>query len=248
MEISDRAQNFRRDFDEYLSHNLTIVPNLEQPVIIRLSHKHLFQWPIHLDGTDFLNSFGRLIRFKGETRAMASVIVSRLLHNTSSLAIAQSVYPTTGYMGIHIRSETDVPKHWPQFEEQAVAALKVAELSKFKYIYLATGQESAFKQLEDMAKPFNITIQSKYSMLTSQEIGWLEEFSFDQMAEVDYLVLLLSEKFVGSGYSSFSAQLAVRRHIFIDSSDTHPFSSANSEDEISKLIKGPFPYIDMVWP
>jgi len=162
--------------------------------------------------------------------------------------MSQSTYPTTGYMGVHIRSESDVPDHWPQFGEQAAAALKVAESSKFKYIYLATGQESAFKQLQDMAKPLNITIKSKYSMLTPQEVGWLNEFSFDEMAEVDYLVLLLSEKFVGSGFSSFSAQLAVRRHVFLDPSDKHSFSSTDSEDEISKLFNGPFPYIDMVWP
>jgi len=238
------ADTFRQDFDKHLNSDLKLYPSIQKPIIVRLSHKHMFQWPPSLDSVEFINTFGRLIKFNPDTRAMASVIVSRLLQNTSSLSITNKL--TTGYMGLHIRSESDAPRGWLSFDYQAKRALEMSIEEDLRHVYLATGQESAFTKLRDAAKPHNISIESKWTLLTPQEVGWLQELTFDQMAEVDYLVLSLSQKFVGLSDSSFSAQLALKRHLFIDEWSQTPFQ--HPKDSISFLHGKGFLYPDMIWP
>lgn len=56
---------------------------------------------------------------------------------------------------------------------------------------------------------------TKYSLLAPLPLSHakLESFPFDIQALVDYLVLLKSEFFVGTSWSSFSNNIGARRHL-----------------------------------
>jgi len=168
-----------------------------------------------------------------------------LLDSTSSNS-TEMISQSDGYLGVHLRTEKDVPAHWPKFDKQADLTFKRALDKGLKHIYVATGDEDQFVKMRDLAAEKGLLIESKWTMLHDDEQYWVKSMTFDQEAEIDYLVLLKSKQFVGNCYSSFSTKIALSRHLAIDPDWKDPFKLS---DSLSQLGGGaPFSYLTMIWP
>jgi len=78
-------------------------------------------------------------------------------------------------------------------------------------IYVASGNLSSTILFSNLVAPTPVV--TKYSLLSSRpdELARLKSLSWDQQAEVDYLVLLRSSRFLGMTDSNFSWAVAVAR-------------------------------------
>ncbi|GKT82640.1 alternative oxidase [Colletotrichum tofieldiae] len=135
-----------------------------------------------------------------------------------------------------MRNPSDYNKQITAYLEQAVSA-------NLSIIYVASGdikQVEAFKK-EAMHK--DITIVTKHDLLESED--QLENLNWDQQALVDFLVLLSASQFGGMAYSSFSWNVALKRHLFIrNSKEKYLDGPLVFNDKLSQIYE----FAACLWP
>lgn len=102
---------------------------------------------------------------------------------------------------------------WISAETQRKSYLEQSIAKKLTIMYVGGGDQPAFESFFSQGKAFNIQLENKYSLLSPESLIHLKALPFDQQALVDYLVLLKSEFFSGIGASSFSHNIAIKRHL-----------------------------------
>jgi hypothetical protein len=58
----------------------------------------------------------------------------------------------------------------------------------------------------------NMAVVTKHDLFHGKDLRRLERLTFDQQGQVDFLVMLRASRFAGIGHSSFSWNVALRRH------------------------------------
>ncbi|KAL0942063.1 alternative oxidase [Colletotrichum truncatum] len=163
----------------------------------------------------------------------------------------------SAYCGVHLRTEDDaVRSGWTGgmyggFDEQTDSHIEICGALGLRVIYVATGERRDISRFAEKAMDrAGITVVSKINLLNSPEMETvMQNLTWDQQGVLDYEVLSRSSFFTGPVMSSFSWNLAIRRHFNTEGDgSTHwnnPYSIQEDEprttfyDGISKLILRP---------
>lgn len=210
------------------------------PRLIRLSWGVLWDWPVLRDGPEFAATFGGLLRIRPDVLDLADVVVGAM----RTLATATRGTETAAgraFLGVHLRTEADALAQWPSYENQTRGYLREAASQGYqgRAAYLASGNETEARKFgrEAMAS-LQLDVRSKYDLLEGheEELTQLKALSWDQQALVDFVVLLNCDYFVGVSPSSFSINVALKRHLKEDGLYTRPWKVGGHGDGRSWLV------------
>ncbi|EGS17911.1 uncharacterized protein CTHT_0072710 [Thermochaetoides thermophila DSM 1495] len=210
-------------------------PSPEHPRIIRFTWGVQFDWPVFRDGPEFVATFGGLLRFRQDILDLGYRTASYMRQFASS----QDGASTSKYIGIHLRTESDALPRWPKYDDQATAYLERAGAMSFKAAYLATGNRTEAKRLADAAeKEHGMAVITKHELLQHhpEDLTKLEALTWDQQALIDFIVLLESDYFLGVSPSSFSMNVALKRHLKTEGLYTRPWKIGGDGDGHSWLV------------
>jgi hypothetical protein len=208
-------------------------PSETNPVTIRFKWATFFEWPIYRDGPELAATFGDILRIRKDIQDLAAIALAEM-----STFVGIKPHPkifTAPYLGVHLRTESDALGFWPSFDEQSDGYLQQATKRGLKYAYLACGDANEAKRFA--AKAFNRTqvkVATKMDLLQGENRVRLDALSWDQQALVDFLMLEKSTHFTGCSFSSFTMNIAFKRHLLIDGIDTRQWRSPG--DEYSTLV------------
>ncbi|KAI1147515.1 hypothetical protein F4825DRAFT_147176 [Nemania diffusa] len=217
----------------------------ENPMLVRLSWGVLWDWPVIRDGPEFAATFGGLLRIREDILELADQIVRSVKELAASEAqrgggsdIPERNRQSGSFLGVHLRTEEDALSQWPTYENQSRGYVHKAEKQGFRggVAYLASGSEKETRKFsEDARAHLNLTVKSKYDLVQGQELAKLGSLSWDQQALVDFAVLLKSDYFVGVSPSSFSINVALKRHLQKEGLYTRPWK-VGASDKRSWLV------------
>lgn len=208
------------------------------PRLIRFNWGVQWTFPVYRDGPEFVATFGALLRFRADILELGMA---------AAAAMERLAYGSGGsFIGMHLRTENDALSGWPSFEEQSRAYLtRAARLSPIpKFAYLATGNTSEAAKLSSLAAAEELTVLTKHELLASPDNIALKKrldgLSWDQQALVDFVVLLQAEFFLGVSPSSFSMNVALKRHLKRDGLYTRPWRVGVDEGDGMSWLVGRF--------
>jgi len=231
-------------------------PNWEDnPMLIRLTWGVLWDWPVFRDGPELAASFGGLLRIREDILDIADAVVREMrglavssssssvenkeedAENESSIkpVARRNKPPSQGpgaFLGIHLRTEEDALSQWPTYEMQSGGYFTKAEELGFTngIAYLASGSEKeAQKFSQDAEATLQLNVKSKYDLVHGKELDKLKSLSWDQQALIDFAVLLQSDYFMGVSPSSFSINVALKRHLQRDGLYTRPWKVGSGD-------------------
>ncbi|KAJ2983460.1 hypothetical protein NUW58_g6245 [Xylaria curta] len=215
-------------------------PSWENPMLVRLSWGVLWDWPVVRDGAEVAATFGGLLRIREDILELADRIVQSIKRLAASEAEGGSGdddeagkdRPGGRFLGIHLRTEEDALSQWPTYENQSKGYLLAAEKQRFRggVAYLASGSEKETIRFgKDARVHLSLKVKSKYDLVRGQELEKLKSLSWDQQALVDFAVLLKSDYFLGVSPSSFSINVALKRHLQKEGLHTRPWKLGASD-------------------
>ncbi|KAK0704567.1 hypothetical protein B0H67DRAFT_557343 [Lasiosphaeris hirsuta] len=230
------------------------VPSLRHPRIFRFSWGVQWDWPVYRDGPEFVATFGGLVRFRSDILELGKKTSAYM----RQFAARQDRKGSPAFAGMHLRTESDALSKWPKFENQSGAYLEKAASLNFKAAYLATGNETeATKLTSKGASDYGVSVITKHALLKdhSQDLKDLEALTWDQQALIDFIVLLESDYFLGVNPSSFSMNVALKRHLKTEGLHTRPWKVGGKGDGRSWLMGNYEKYwddwlfmYDSLWP
>lgn len=242
-DLNRHVDLFGLRFRDWLSgrqEELSLPPvTANSPKLIRFNWGVQWTFPVYRDGPEFVATFGGLLRFRADIlelgRRMAAAMEKRAREDHGT------------FIGMHLRTENDALKGWPSFEEQSRAYLAKAtglSLGRPKYTYLATGNATEAGKLTSLALAQELTVATKEDLLAgpgNEELRRaLDELSWDQQALVDFVVLLQAEYFVGVSPSSFSMNVALKRHLMTGGLYTRPWRIGMEEGDGRSWLVGKY--------
>ncbi|PSR92176.1 hypothetical protein BD289DRAFT_429296 [Coniella lustricola] len=170
-------------------------------------------------------ALGRLCKINPQIRELAATAIHTLrsAHNLSaSIDPRAEIYPGA-YYGMHLRTEADATQvGWAEafggFEAQTDIHLEQCAKMGLNVIYVASGNEEDISRFADKAmETANITVVSKKDLiLGSKDRAKLDELTWDQHGALDWEILARSSFFSGPAMSSFSWNVALRRHFYLE--------------------------------
>jgi hypothetical protein len=171
--------------------------NINKPVVI-WEKEILFCWDFRYDGESIRNSLIDIVRYPSHLINISKTIANGIKGK---------------YAGLHLRAESDAP--WQDYKAQVDWFLRTlhTNYSSIDKVYVAVGSEELVKQfVVDMAKN-GISVISKWSYLVNDNDlqAQINKLHFDQLAVIDYQVLLHSDYFFGLSLSSFAYSIAYDR-------------------------------------
>ena len=249
--------------EEWRSTFHTWVSQFESPYetrVVELARSYL-QYPIYSDGEDFALSFGSILKFRADTRILATAVLRRL-SQTFNLGLEsqwQEPILRDAFFGAHLRTEKDAKEGWPagdwkysRYDMQSKLYLSQALDTQSSIIYVASGDPSEVSLFTRDAASINATVTTKSLLLTGTEKGQLEALTWDQQGLVDFLVMLKASNFAGVGHSSFAWNIALKRHASLKGNgQDHLKGPQLLSDEISQVYGLPrsYPeYASCLWP
>jgi hypothetical protein len=230
---------FKRWFQEKATELNLPATSWNHPRVIGLTWGVQWDWPVYRDGPEFVATYGGILKFRREILDLGRKTADAMRHLASTIPQADSKEGTRRYAGFHLRSESDALSEWPKFDEQSSTYLREASDRKFKAAYLATGNATEASRLAERARDqHQVTVVTKHELLQSYpgDLQVLEALTWDQQALVDFLVLLDSDFFFGVSPSSFSINIAGKRHLQMDGLYTRPWKVGLEGDGRSLLI------------
>ncbi|KFZ20628.1 hypothetical protein V502_03110 [Pseudogymnoascus sp. VKM F-4520 (FW-2644)] len=247
-------EKWRESFDAWLGEHVGPAP--EGTAIINLQRSYL-TYPIYSDGENFALAFGKLLKFRADTRILATKTLLALAAIASySPDLSQLILPDF-FFGAHLRTEHDAQLGWPaedwvygRYETQAKFYFKQVLESGLKRVYIASGDKEEVAKFAREAAEKNITVSTKFDVLGAEDAAQLEALSWDQQGMVDFLVMLRASRFAGVGHSSFAWNVALVRHLFAQQKD-HLRGPHLLNDELSEVYGYPkqYPeYASCLWP
>jgi hypothetical protein len=226
---------YRKKFDKWLR-GTNRAPKESRPVTIRFKWATFFEWPVYRDGPEFVATFGDILRIRKD---VANLAVATLMEMSRFVGFdpQEEEVPTlkAPFLGVHLRSESDVLDFWPNFETQSNGYLEAANNTNLRHAYLACGNPSHSQRFGEKAwSKLNLNVTSKLELLKGDDLKRLNELSWDQQALVDYLVLTKSTHFTGCSFSSFTMNIAFKRHLMTGGIHTRQWKSPG--DAYSTLV------------
>lgn len=218
---NQRAGTFRHDVLDYIG----VEPSAHQPVVVRLRLLP-FEWRPDQDSIQFSVAFGRLLRFRDDVQILASKVLNEMNSRYSlNMNLTTPTPDLWTFAGAHLRTESDFIVRQTNYEKQtsvyfntlkdiAQKRKKATGQDGYTHLFVASGNFTETKKFAKDAETYGIKVFTKIDLLTDHEdLDYLaRELTWDQGALVDYLVLLRSGWFMGPGLSSFSMNIAAKRH------------------------------------
>lgn len=273
--FGERFHDFLRERDEIRAQQQTQTETQQQqqqqrlspagvsrPRLVRMNWGVQWNWPVLQDGPEFAASFGGLLRFRGDILTLGE----RTADAMRRLASSESDHDGDGggFVGIHLRTESDALGAWPSFANQTAAYLaKVAALDPPppRHAYLATGNATEAARLAALAEAQQgLRVVTKHELLRrvpgggggdgddgggeEELLRQLDALSWDQQALVDYVVLLRCGYFVGVSPSSFSMNVALKRHLRGDGLLARPWRIGDADGDGRSWLVGRY---DSYW-
>ncbi|KUJ23921.1 uncharacterized protein LY89DRAFT_662702 [Mollisia scopiformis] len=196
--------------------------NQKEPIIIDLEQSFL-HYPINSDGHDVAHTFGNILKFRPDTRRLATRTLMKLSNWYDLPMNLSEPIINPSFFGAHLETAspfTQSKRHsdvkYSHYEAQSTAYLKQAFSAKTQIMYIASGDLGEAHKIGLEATEYNIAVTHKEDLLKEEDADELERLNWDQRALVDYLVLTKSQEFAGVGHSSFSWNIALKRHEEID--------------------------------
>ncbi|KAK5655880.1 hypothetical protein OQA88_5419 [Cercophora sp. LCS_1] len=228
-------------------------PSLARPRILRFTWGVQWDWPVYRDGPEFVATFGGLLRFRSDILELGK----RTTAYMRNFSIRHEVQGGA-FAGMHLRTENDALGNWPKFDDQSGAYLRRAASMGLKAAYLATGNKTEADKLTAAARSIHgIAVITKHDLLKDHpaDLAALEALTWDQQALIDFIVLLESEYFLGVSPSSFSMNVALKRHLKAEGLHTRPWRVGGDGDGRSWLVGNYEKYwddwlfmYDSLWP
>ncbi|KAG4416041.1 hypothetical protein IFR04_010804 [Cadophora malorum] len=247
----DHPEEWRERFYGWLS-NATDV----QKPVVDLDRSYL-QYPIYSDPEAFALDFGKVLKFRQDTRVVATTTLRNLVQKFDLHGDFRSPIWNHTFFGVHLRTERDSQQGWPpslyeysKYETQSTNYLKQAAASGTTVMYVASGNVQEIARFAEDARAYNLSVTTKHQLLEGADKEKLEAFTFDQQALVDYLVLLKSSDFAGVGHSSFAWNIALWRHQLARQRD-HLNGPQLMSDELSQVygtVRQYLEYACCLWP
>ena len=254
---SEHPENWRELFEGWLDGYYYFATNgtMNMPVTVELGRSYL-QYPIYSDGEEFALSFGGILKFSENLRVLATTVLQNMLSTYNmSRDLSQPFLPDT-FFGAHLRTEIDAMKNWSaedwfyqRYEAQSIQYLKKLASTNLILVYVASGNKSETARLARDAAAYNVT--TKWMLLDAKDRESLSRLSWDQQAIVDFLVMTKSSRFVGIGHSSFTWNIALQRHQFLENNGDYLDGSELLSDALSTVFgeTGGHPeYAACLWP
>jgi GDP-fucose protein O-fucosyltransferase len=226
---------YRTKFDRWLS-GTNRAPKLEKPVTIRFKWATFFEWSTYRDGPEFTATFGDILRIRKDIADLAAVLLAEMSKFAGFDPSAQETPRLSApFLGVHLRSESDALDFWPDFHTQTRGYLEVANNTNLKHAYLACGNATeSHRFAEEAWSHLRLNVTSKLDLLKGNDLKRLQALSWDQQALVDFLVLSKSTHFTGCSFSSFTMNIAFKRHLMTGGIMTRQWQSPG--DAYSTLV------------
>ncbi|KAH6612314.1 hypothetical protein B0J18DRAFT_80939 [Chaetomium sp. MPI-SDFR-AT-0129] len=236
-ELNKHTGRFDKQFWSYINDTAAEFdrppPSVLHPRIIRFTWGVQWDWPVFRDGPEFVASYGGLLRIRSDILALGKRAAG-YMRTFSSLSGGDGAYA-----GMHLRTESDALSRWPKFPEQRDAYLQHARAMKFKAAYLATGNKTEALKLTRAADEENdMAVITKHDLLLEHpdDLEALQKLTWDQQALIDFIVLLECDYFLGVSPSSFSMNVAGKRHLKEGGLYTRPWRIGGDGDGRSWLV------------
>ncbi|ESZ98647.1 hypothetical protein SBOR_0885 [Sclerotinia borealis F-4128] len=179
----------------------------------------LLHWPLNHDNSDFVSQFGRTIRPNLEIRTLASTILYTLSRKYNLRYSANEGIQKDMYYGAHLRTGEDAKAaNWTSFEKQTQNYLQACKHNKLRVIYLVCTSEYDIQHFTALAHhytTYDIHVATAPALLTlyQKDLTTYNSLSLPQRSLVNSEVLLKSSIFGGTTESSYSWNVALRRHV-----------------------------------
>lgn len=255
-----RPETWNDDFKAWLSRETAGTSPGSRTTLVALGRSYLV-YPIHSDPEGFHSTFGNIIKFRSDTRQIASAVFKNLVDLSPTVSWDGRSGTANGYMGIHLRTEKDAREGWPgqdwvwsRYETQSRAFLNQTIKSGLKTIYVASGDLSQISQLKSEAQSHGIEVKDKFELLSVPNRERLQSMPWDQQGLVDFLVLLKSQDFAGIAHSSFAWAIALKRHQMsrrLGGDESYLDGPQMLSDEFSQVygqVRGYPEYAATLWP
>lgn len=246
----------------------------ENPKLVRMNWGVQWNYPVYRDGPEFVATFGGLLRFRADILELGRRTIAAMDETAAGgrpvvgveVAVGaevkvQGMGRGSGFIGVHLRTEDDALGTWPSFERQTTAYLASAATLNppARYVYLATGNASEAATFASLAiSQKAVRVVTKHELLSgfSGLLEQLDALSWDQQALVDFVVLLQAGYFLGVSPSSFSLNVALKRHLQREGLYTRPWKVGGSEGDGRSWLVGRYEgywddwlfMYDSLWP
>ncbi len=207
-------------------------PTVEKPLLIAQA-KPLLEFPLSYDDPHFVPHFGRILRFREDTRRIAAAVLYALAQKYNLDLGLQKTEPFISggqFYGAHLRTGEDATAAaWTPFEIQSANYMSEMKRYNLPVMYVAGGIPADLAALSAAANS-SFVVETKESLLSERKViseplvakkgfesEWneLQTLTWDQQQLVDYEVLLRSSIFGGTWESTFTWNVAMRRHVII---------------------------------
>ncbi|KAH8676555.1 hypothetical protein BGZ60DRAFT_372421 [Tricladium varicosporioides] len=192
----------------------------ELPGLVTLQQPML-QFPLSYDDPHFVSNFGKILRFREDVRRIAATVQWAMSKkfDMGMKAREDGVFPGR-YYGAHLRTAPDAKAAgWTPYETQAKNYLDHASQWHIPVIYLAGSEKKDLQTFRLAAGNFSLAVTTKEELLAEKgyanELKELDTLQWDQRILVDYEMLLKSSIFGGTHESTFSWNVAMRRHVVV---------------------------------
>jgi hypothetical protein len=216
--VLGEPQHWHDFFRQHLNETHPKPFSAEKPILVSLLAP-LLQFPLSYDDSHLVANFGKLLRFREDVRRLAGVVLYALdTRYNLGIEAAKEGVRLGHFYGAHLRTEHDARvAKWTPYEVQSENYLVHARQSQLSVIYLATGNVEDATRMTEAASNLRIAVTTKDILLREagfeKELTEMEALAWDQQGLIDYEVLLRPAAFGGTHESTFSWNIAMRRHV-----------------------------------
>ncbi|KFX90202.1 hypothetical protein V490_06593 [Pseudogymnoascus sp. VKM F-3557] len=246
------AEQWRPAFDKWLAER----PTKGNLVAVELATP-LLNFPLKYDTQAFTDNFGRILQFTYPQRRLAATVLWAL-RTKFNVPVGPWKITPSAFFGAHLRVAADAKKAgWTGYDVQSKFLLETAETAGLSTVYVTSESDLAATFKKD-AKKKNIMVTMKEELLEGKDLEELNKMTWDQRGLVDYEVLLRSSMFAGIELSSFTWNIALRRHTlsrqgYRDAWDTNvkDGEKLSMKDEYSWVFgqkHGRELFVESMWP
>ncbi|KAF8849433.1 hypothetical protein BDZ45DRAFT_235814 [Acephala macrosclerotiorum] len=252
--IEGFSAEWRDAFYDWLGKSLA--GDFEGPRIIALGRSYL-HYPVHSDDENFASHFGKILKIRSDARVLATTTLLKLKSEYSLSLDLKDPYTKNGFMGVYLSTKPDPDQltkedqDYGSYEMQSKLYLEYTAHSNSSLAYVASNNGPDILKFISAVRERGMEVTAKFDVLKGRDREDLQDMTAQQQELVDYLVMNDAVEFVGVGTSSFSWNVAFRRHGFERHTETPLDQGQQFNDGLSVLYgtTGEHPeFAASMWP
>ncbi|KAF3924122.1 hypothetical protein AA313_de0200453 [Arthrobotrys entomopaga] len=205
------VEKFKEEVDRYVNTKAAATP--ETPGIMQLKITP-YEWKYFSDNNAFSTAFGGLLEPREDIQILASKILYQLQQELPlGISLSSSLLQNGTFAAAHLDRYRENYEGHTKIYLDTLADL-AERGANYSYLYVSSANSSAIDKLRIEASKIDITVLTKWDLLKEvADIEYMEKnLTEEHHMLVDYLVMLKSGWFMGSGKSSCSIEMAAKRH------------------------------------